>query len=428
MKNSAVKSVSFSQYRAFKESQSLSVRPLTILFGYNNSGKSAAIRLLSILAASFSKNRPETYAPSFIDYTAPCLRGAIFRNIAFANQSRMSFGIEWCDGDQFSFDIKQEGVDKEVLTSLSYKEHSLNGCRESSFIQSTGADGRYVEENGDGRELFLDKFSIVKSLKAKNPMFPSISKKTTALSNSVHWLNAVRIYPPREFTISSSIPAGIRFDGGGTAETIWDLANKKSKAFDWINEWLAETCGRKIVLDTLSQSISNERIVARLETVSVKESDILSSIRVPILDSGEGIAQALPVVTLCALAATGGLSEYPIILLEQPELHLHPKAIVTLANFIVRCIKQNTNARFVIETHSESLLLAVQTVVASKEIDLADISTYWVSRAAEADGSTLKKVEFDEDAYILNNFPREVFQEVYEQAKNLIKVRDGEEA
>ncbi|MCE0755701.1 MULTISPECIES: AAA family ATPase [Pseudomonas] len=428
MKNSAVKSVSFSQYRAFKEPQSLSVKPLTILFGYNNSGKSSAIRLLSILAASFSQSRPETYAPSFLDYTAPCLRGAIFRNIAFANQSRMSFGIEWCDGDCFSFDIKQEGVDKEVLTSLTYKENSPSGLRESIFIQGLGADGRYVDANNAGRELYLDRFSIVKNLKSKKPLFPSISKKTFALSNSVHWLNAVRIYPPREFTINSSVPVGIRFDGGGTAEAIWDLASKKSKAFDWINEWLAETCGRKIVLDTLSQSVSNDRIVARLETVSVNESDVSSPIRVPILDSGEGIAQALPVVTLCALAATGDLGEYPIILLEQPELHLHPKAIVTLANFLVRCIRKNTNARFVIETHSESLLLAVQTVVASKELNLADVSAYWVSRAVEADGSTLKKVEFDEDAYILNNFPSEVFQEVYEQAKNLIKVRDGEGA
>lgn len=426
MKNSAIKSISFSNYRAFKSTQYLNVSPLTILFGYNNSGKSAAIRLLSMLSASFSKARPETYTPSFIDYTAPCLRGAIFRNIAYANQSRMGFGIEWADRDMFSFDIKQEGVDREILTSLSYKEHSNGEVHESSYIQSLGVEGRYVEAGGQGREYFLDKFSIVKNLKAKRPLFPNISKKITALSNSVYWLNAVRVYPPREFSIDPSVRSGIRFDGAGTAETIWNLANNKSDAFLWINEWLAETCGRVIVLDTLSQSVSNERIVARLETVSVGEGDQSSSIRVPILDSGEGIAQALPVVTLCAMAAKGDLGEYPIILLEQPELHLHPKAIVTLANFIVTCIKKNKNARFIIETHSESLLLAVQTVIASKTLDLTDVCTYWISKGVGDEGSSLKQVEFDQDAYILNNFPNEVFQEVYEQAKHLIKVRDGE--
>ena len=427
MKSSAIKNLSFSNYRAFKEPQSLDVRPLTILFGYNNSGKSAAIRLMSMLSASFSVNRPLTYSPSFIDYTAPCLRGSVFKNIAYANQGRMSFGVEWCDGDAFSFEIRQEGVEKEVLTSVTYRDHAVDSSRESNYIQSLGADGRYVNADGQGREYFLNKFSIVKSLKTKKPVHPNIDRKMISLSTSVFWLNAVRIYPPREFSISASVRAGINFDGSGTAEAIWDLANKKSEAFTWVNEWLAETCGRKIVLDTLSQSVVGDKVVGRLETVSVTESDNSSPIRVPILDSGEGIAQALPVVTLCAMAAKGDLGDYPIVLLEQPELHLHPRAIVTLANFLVRCIKQNKDARFIIETHSESLLLAVQTVIASKELDLTDICTYWVSKASGDGGSSLKKVEFDDDAYILKNFPTEVFQEVYEQAKNLIKVRDGEE-
>ena len=111
-------------------------------------------------------------------------------------------------------------------------------------------------------------------------------------------------------------------------------------------------------------------------------------------------------------------------MLEQPELHLHPKAIITLANFLVKCIQANNGARFVIETHSESLLLAMQTALAGKQITLEDLCTYWVSKGDADEGSKLSKVEFDEDAYILRNFPEEVFQEVYEQAKSLMDVRE----
>ncbi|MGN2432628.1 AAA family ATPase [Pseudomonas syringae] len=126
------------------------------------------------------------------------------------------------------------------------------------------------------------------------------------------------------------------------SQTIWDLAQRRSRAFDEINKWLVDTCGRRIILDTLSQNVSNERTLIKLETISVSDNDTTSAIRVPILsDSGEGIAQALPVVTLCAQAANGDLGEFPIVLLEQPELHLHPKAIVILADFLVRCIKKN---------------------------------------------------------------------------------------
>lgn len=426
MKKSAIKSIAFSNYRSFKSAQRLQISPLTILFGYNNSGKSAAVRLVSMLSASFSVNKPETYSPSFIDYTAPCLRGAVFRNISYANQNKMSFGVEWDDGESFSFDIKQEGNEDEVLTALEYKEHVDSKLVVHSYIQSVASDARYVEAGATGREYYLDKFSVVKSLKTKKPLHSNISKKIKEFAASVFWLNAVRVYPPREFSIDAGVRAGIRFDGGGTAETIWALANRKSKAFEEINEWLANTCGRKIVIDTLSQNVANERLLIKLETVSVTDHDSASSIRVPILDSGEGIAQALPVVTLCAQAANGDLGEYPIILLEQPELHLHPKAIVTLANFLVHCIKKNSKVRFVIETHSESLLLAVQTAIAARELELSNVCTYWVSKGSGDEGSSLRQVEFDEDAYILKNFPSEIFQEVYEQAKHLIKVRESQ--
>ncbi|UZM12118.1 ATP-binding protein [Pseudomonas kielensis] len=426
MKKSAVKNIVFSNYRSFKSAQSLEVSPLTILFGYNNSGKSAAVRLVSMLSASFSLNKPETYSASFIDYTAPCLRGAVFKNISYANQNKMSFGVEWDDGESFSFDIKQEGNEDEILTALEFREVIAGNINKTSYIQSVASDERYVEEGESGREYYLDKFAVVKSLKTKKPLHLSISKKLKDFSTSVFWLNAVRVYPPREFTIDAGVRAGIRFDGGGTAETIWALANRKSRAFEEINEWLADTCGRKIIIDTLSQNVANERLLIKLETVSVSDHDTASSIRVPILDSGEGIAQALPVVTLCAQAANGDLGEHPIILLEQPELHLHPKAIVTLANFLVHCIKKNSKVRFIIETHSESLLLAVQTAIAARELDLSNVRTYWVSKGSGDEGSSLSKVEFDEDAYILKNFPSEIFQEVYEQAKHLIKIRESQ--
>lgn len=421
MKASAVKSISFSNYRSFKTQQELDINPLTILFGYNNSGKSAVIRLVSMLSASFSIQKPRTFTPTYIDYTAQCLRGAIFKNICYANQNKMSFGITWGDDQSFCFDIKQEGNEQEVLTALAYRQ----GLNTATYIQSISGEGKYIEDSAPQKEYFLNGYSIVRNKKSKTPVFSDISKKLVAFSQSVFWLNAVRVYPPREFIIDVGVRSGIRFDGGGTAETIWDLANRRSKAFDEINKWLVDTCGRKIVLDTLSQNVTNERTLIKLETVSVSNDDTISAIRVPILDSGEGIAQALPVVTLCAQAANGDLGEFPIILLEQPELHLHPKAIVILADFLVSCIKKNSKVRFIIETHSESLLLAVQTAIAARQVNLTDICTYWVSKGKEDEGSTLQKVELDEDAYILNNFPSEVFHEVYEQAKNLIKIRDS---
>ncbi|MGN2432629.1 hypothetical protein [Pseudomonas syringae] len=149
MKASAVKSIRFSNYRAFKSPQELEVSPLTILFGYNNSGKSAAVRLVSLLASSFSASKPVTFNPTYIDYTAQCLRGAVFKNICYGNQGKMSFGVTWDDGQSFSFDIKQEGNENEVITSLSYKQ----APELVTYIQSVHGEGKYIGDDDSGKNI-----------------------------------------------------------------------------------------------------------------------------------------------------------------------------------------------------------------------------------------------------------------------------------
>ncbi|MGY2147254.1 AAA family ATPase [Pseudomonas azotoformans] len=429
MDGARVSAVCFAGYKAFKALQKMNVKPLTILFGYNNSGKSAAIRLMPMLAASFSEGKRKTLMKSHLDYTSPCMRGAAFKNLAHAAGNKMSFGVEWDDGESMCFELTQQGEDEEVISALAFIEKRAGHLALSEYQISDETDApelRYQLKGEPAVEANLRNFTMLRSDNEEQVIHQTINEKLKGFSRSVFWLNSVRVQPPREFAVNSSVVAGINFEGSGTAETIWKLSREKSLSFEYINTWLVETCGRAIDMNLLSQSSSNNQVVCRLETVSVTDTPSNSSIRIPILDSGEGIAQALPVVTLCAQAACGELGPNPVIMLEQPELHLHPRAVVVLANFLVKCIKLNKQASFIIETHSEGLLLAIQTALAAGELDLNDLCTYWVSKGVTDEGSALNEVEFDQDGYILKNFPDEVFQEIYEQAKNLMGVRDGQ--
>lgn len=426
-----ISAVTFTGYKAFKSPQTLDIKPLTIIFGYNNSGKSAAIRLMPMLAASFSENKRQTLIKSYLDYTAPCLRGAAFKNLAHGAGNKMSFGVEWEDGEGINFELTQQGEDEESISAITINEQKIGRLETFDYQISDDPDEkelRYQLKDKKDEKVLLDNFTIRSSGSGSPIAHISIDNKLKHFSRSVFWLNSIRTQPPREFAVNPSVPAGIKYDGSGTAETIWKMSRVKSPALEDINEWLVETCGRAIDINLLSQSSNNDQTVCRLETISVNDIPNSSSIRIPILDSGEGISQALPVVTLCAQAASGELGINPIIMLEQPELHLHPRAVVILANFLVKCIKKNKRASFIIETHSESLLLAIQTALAAGDLALDDLCTYWVSKGAVDEGSLLSKVEFDEDGYILQNFPEEVFQEIYEQAKMLMDVRDNKGA
>ena len=100
---------------------------------------------------------------------------------------------------------------------------------------------------------------------------------------------------------------------------------------------------------------------------------------VNIADVGFGVSQVLPVVVALAAAEPGRL-----VYLEQPELHLHPRAQAALAEVLADAARRGV--RVVAETHSSTLLLAVQALVAEGELPTEDVILHWFQR--DADGVT----------------------------------------
>jgi hypothetical protein len=85
-----------------------------------------------------------------------------------------------------------------------------------------------------------------------------------------------------------------------------------------------------------------------------------------ISDVGSGVSQALPIVITSLNASPNAL-----IIIEQPELHLHPRAQASLSDLFIEAQKPDLSGktkkesnRFLIETHSEHLLLRLQKQVA----------------------------------------------------------------
>ena len=130
---------------------------------------------------------------------------------------------------------------------------------------------------------------------------------------------------------------------------------------------------------------------------------------VNIADGGLGVSQALPVVVALHAARPGQL-----VYIEQPEIHLHPRAQVAMARLLVNAA--NRGVRVVAETHSSLILLAVQTLVAEGQIDPGLVGLNWFQRD-EKDGTTrIKTAELDE-AGRFGDWPED-FDEVALEAEN----------
>jgi AAA15 family ATPase/GTPase len=122
--------------------------------------------------------------------------------------------------------------------------------------------------------------------------------------------------------------------------------------------------------------VSVEVMVGRLIHEENDDSDDLVSIA----DVGFGISQTLPVIVALLAAEPGQL-----VYIEQPEIHLHPKAQMAMAQILADAA--NRGVRVVAETHSALLLLGIQSLVAEGKLSADKVKLHWFKRRPE-DGVT----------------------------------------
>lgn len=110
---------------------------------------------------------------------------------------------------------------------------------------------------------------------------------------------------------------------------------------------------------------------------------------VSIADIGFGVSQVLPVIVALTVAEEG-----QIVFLEQPEIHLHPKAQYEMGRLLVGAAKRGVSV--VVETHSSLLLRAVQTQVAEGRIRPTEVMLHWFARRPNDGVTTVQSISPDQ--------------------------------
>jgi len=113
-----------------------------------------------------------------------------------------------------------------------------------------------------------------------------------------------------------------------------------------------------------------------------------------LIDVGYGVSQALPILVDTLQRASG--SEF--FLLQQPEVHLHPRAQAELGSFFAR--QANKKRRFVIETHSDYLVDRIRMEVRRKRLAPHDVSLLYFERLGN--GAHINNLELDKTGSIIN--------------------------
>ena len=133
-----------------------------------------------------------------------------------------------------------------------------------------------------------------------------------------------------------------------------------------------------------------------------------SHTQVSLTDVGFGVSQVLPIIVQCLYPVSD-----QVILVEQPELHLHPKAQAALGSIFVDCIKGEWSKQLIIETHSEHLMLRVQRLIREGRLSCQDVSVLYVLK--DQDGSHCLPLRLDENGEFLDEWPDGFFEEGFRE-------------
>lgn len=440
----------------FKSWKKLDIKlgQVTGLFGTNSSGKSSLLQFLLLL----KQTKNATDRGLVLDFGGPgqLVNLGGYRDVIHAHtvEENLSWKIKWSLPQKVNiFDPAKKRT--EVLafdSSLTIKsivhlqgqtltsdflEYRFGGYRFSILPQKqTGTEFQLKVVNPEGADFrFVRNQQRAWALPGpiKTHLFPDQAKtyyqnagflsqfetEYESMMDSIFYLGPLREYPKREYPWSGSSPLDVGLRGEKTIEAMLSATSRNEvrnhggrtryKPFqEMIAFWLKEL---KLIHEFKIEEIGSG---ANLYRAVVKRDE--QSPAALLTDVGFGVSQVLPALVLLYYVPEGST-----VIMEQPEIHLHPSVQSGLADVIIAVAKVR-NLQVIVESHSEHMLRRFQRRVADESYESKNIKLYFCD---SVEGQS-KLVDLDLDIFgDILNWPPDFFgdemTEIAETRKAILK-------
>ena len=373
--NYGITKIAVKGFKSIAEECEIDIRPLTILAGANSSGKSSIMQPLLMLKQTLEA----PYDPGALLIDGPNVQfteAVQFLSMLPEKKKTDCFQIrvETCDfvashSVTTTYEKGRQGIQIAKMTvenkpwNQSSEHWILYPDMPSKAIKSQA--NRYILENADTvkrSRCFLD-FESQEDELALN----LTEVVEYYILDSIH-IPTLRRNPERTYKLNSTGPLYPGTFENYVASLIHKWQRTRNKRLITLGNAL-NTLGLTGKIGTRKVSdVGVEIKINRLSQDGTKNKDMVN-----IADAGLGVSQVLPVLVAVIAADPGSL-----VYLEQPELHLHPRAQVALARVLADAAKRGV--RVVAETHSSLLLLGVQTLVAEGDLSPELVKLHWFTR------------------------------------------------
>ncbi|MGJ7920936.1 AAA family ATPase [Neobacillus sp. LXY-4] len=398
-------------YKSVNNLTSISIKPLTVLAGTNSSGKSSFIQPLLLMKQTIE----EGFDPGALLLNGPHVKFTSVDQILHTN-------VQGKKREKFTVGFV---IDNEDTCEITYSKNKNGFIIEKAFYKTTFYDENY---NQTIKEITLDKETDTSTLLDKLPdyikkVFTSFVDEdvTAKISRDRCFFNVNISFSGASFSIweypQNTFKAPLRniihlpgLRGNpernypttaidSDFESTYLPGNFEKYVASLINKW---QLGDKKQLLRLEKYLKMLGLTNKVRTEKINDTQVAINVGrgllveneatdlVNIADVGLGVSQTLPVLVALVYAKPGQM-----VYVEQPEIHLHPRAQYALAEILGEAVLKGV--RIVIETHSSLIIKGVQTAVARNKINKEDVNLHWFSRNKESGETQIESAVLNSD-------------------------------
>ena len=428
-------------FKSWKDSDKVEFAPLTGFFGTNSSGKSSLLQMLLLLKQTAERSKAEEGSvvedTIFFGDENSLVNLGNFCEVIHGHKEEepleLEFGCELREPHSIDFSVKGQDSRKLKISNFTF-----NTVIKEEYGQPTVQNIRYANssdswtiewkkdpsdnERLDGRQFINGTLlgdAEVQScygtpmstrwrgpqIKWERKFLKHISLVFESLFAYVYYLEATRVQPKRIYHWEGTHPDSIGQSGEDMIASLLNArVDQRTTPYEGQNVPIEERISWWLREMDLAYSFS----IKRTTTGKDRDYEVLiqkgpDGAKVTLADMGYGLSQFLPVLVHCYYAPEGST-----LILEQPGMHLHPRAQANLADLLIEVITER-NLQILVESHSEHLLTRLQLRIAEGKIPASDTALYFCEN--ENGVSTIKSLDVDELGNI-KNWPKNFFGNV----------------
>lgn len=412
--------ISLKNFKAFKEAE-IEIKPITILIGPNNSGKSSLLQSIILIQQTLESSNSvlNTAGKKFGSFNELIYQNADNNEIDFrfdfTDKTYIEFTITarnnktyvknfLCEAGLYKYSLQnltvedynsdKNIVDNQQKCELKFNEENLISknilgfkpepifLREAFFfkIKSIGnfesLITKFIKEIEPGIKLG----NIIRNLTSSLDFYnDTVQKSNDFYQKTKRDFNNIKYVGPIREEADRSYEKGFYNYVGLTGEhAVQILANDLELKHE-VGEYFENM---DIARDLQVSDPKAEKNFQFLLKTKITDKGVNFA------DIGCGTSQILPIIVQSLITQNDS-----IIIIEQPEVHLHPKVQADLADFFVKV--SSKNKRFILETHSDYFIERIRYNIMNKDIKNENVAIYYIEQNEAKKCSTIESININ---------------------------------